>query len=114
MLAEHFPTASIIKVLIVATAYRRQNAARRRRAVTIEFNSSDLIGGSDFMSLRPGRPNIHRAELIVPTITVSDNTAANLLIGYFGVDAINATAGRAGMIARSLRASFSTTRDRAP
>jgi beta-lactamase class A len=36
-------------------------------------------------------------ELIAPMITVSDNTAANLLIEHFGVAAINATGRRAGM-----------------
>lgn len=95
--SEHFPTASIIKVLIVTTAYRLQETRPGTIGDTIEFNSSDLIGGSDFMSSARDGQTFTVEELMVPAITVSDNTAANLLIGYLGVDAINATAARAGM-----------------
>jgi beta-lactamase class A len=92
-----FPTASIIKVLIVTTAYAAQEAQSSVLSDTIEFHSSDLIGGSDFMTEARDGQTFTVAELIVAAITVSDNTAANLLIGYLGVDAINATAARAGM-----------------
>jgi beta-lactamase class A len=36
-------------------------------------------------------------ELIVPMIQVSDNTAANMLIGHFGVDEINTIGGQVGL-----------------
>lgn len=93
----HFPTASIIKVLIVTTAYSLEEAQPGVLDDTIVFHSSDLIGGSDFMTNAQDGRSFSVAELIVPAITVSDNTAANLLIGYLGVDAINATAARASM-----------------
>ncbi len=95
--SEHFPTASTIKVLIMATAYEREEAFPGSLDDRITFYSSELIGGSDFMAeVNDGHVFTVR-ELIPPMIVVSDNTAANLLIGHLGVAAINATGLRAGM-----------------
>jgi beta-lactamase class A len=65
-----------------------------------------LIGGSDFMASARDGQRFTVAELIVPMITVSDNTAANLLIGHFGVQAINAVGRRAGMTRTHLARKF--------
>ncbi|HEY6325546.1 MAG TPA: serine hydrolase [Candidatus Cybelea sp.] len=95
--SRHFPTASTIKVLIMATAYAREEAEPGALDDRITFYRSELIGGSDFMTdVDDGRVFTVR-ELIPPMIQVSDNTAANLLIGYLGVAPINAMARRAGM-----------------
>jgi beta-lactamase class A len=92
-----FPTASIIKVLIMATAYAAEESHPGTLAAKITFRESELIGGSDFMAgIRDGE-RLSVAELIVPMIQLSDNTAANLLIGYFGTAQINAQGRRAGM-----------------
>lgn len=92
-----FPTASIIKVLIMTTAYAMEEASPGALAKKITFHSSDLIDGSDFMvSARDGQRFTVR-QLVVPMIQLSDNTAANLLIGHFGVRIINVVGRRAGM-----------------
>ncbi len=92
-----FPTASTIKVLIMLTAFAREERVAGTLSQRITFERNELIGGSDFMSnVEDGRPLTVR-QLIGPMIEVSDNTAANLLIGYFGVAAINAMAIRVGM-----------------
>jgi beta-lactamase class A len=92
-----FPTASIIKVLIMTTAYvleeRRPGFLQQR----IVYSSSDLIGGSDFLSTAASGSSYSVQQLIVPMITVSDNTAANLLMTHLGMPEINAVARRAGM-----------------
>jgi beta-lactamase class A len=95
--SEHFPTASTIKVLIMATAYARDEADPGSLDDRITFDSSELIGGSDFMSEVSDGHVFTVRELIPPMIQVSDNTAANLLIGHLGVAAINAMGSRAGM-----------------
>jgi beta-lactamase class A len=95
--SEHFPSASTIKVLIMATAYAREEAAPGTLSDKIRFDRSELIGGSDFMSDVDDGHVFTVRELITPMIQVSDNTAANLLIGYLGVAAINAEGRRAGM-----------------
>ncbi len=94
---EHFPTASTIKVLIMATAYAREEAEPGALQARITFKRSELIGGSDFMTDVDDGHVFTVRELITPMIQVSDNTAANLLIGHLGVAAINAMGRRAGM-----------------
>ncbi|MBV8067074.1 MAG: serine hydrolase [Candidatus Eremiobacteraeota bacterium] len=95
--AEHFPTASIIKVLIMTTAYAIEEVKPGTLSAKITFRGGDLIGGSDFMVAASDGERFTVRELIVPMIQVSDNTAANLLIGHFGVSTINAVGRRAGM-----------------
>jgi beta-lactamase class A len=95
--AVRFPTASTIKVLIMTTAYALDESEPGALNAKITFRQSELIGGSDFMAgVQEGRRFTVR-ELIVPMIQLSDNTAANLLIGHFGVATINAVGRRCGM-----------------
>jgi beta-lactamase class A len=104
--SERFPTASIIKVLIMTTAYVLEERHPGTLAQRIVFHRSDLIGGSDFLdSAGDGTPYTVR-ELIVPMITVSDNTAANLLIAHLGRAQINEVAARAGMTRTRLARRF--------
>jgi beta-lactamase class A len=92
-----FPTASIIKVLIMTTAYAMEEIKPGALSATVVFHDGDLIGGSDFMRQASNGERFTVRELIVPMIQLSDNTAANLLIGHFGVATINAVGRRAGM-----------------
>jgi len=94
---QHFPTASIIKLLIMVTAYATEEIKPGTLRQTIVFNRVELIGGSDFMSGASNGERFTVAELIVPMIRVSDNTASNMLIRHFGIAAINAVGARAGM-----------------
>lgn len=95
--ADHFPTASIIKVLIMTTAYTIEEVKPGTLSAKITFHDGDLIGGSDFMDQASDGERFTVRELIVPMIQVSDNTAANLLIAHFGVSTINAVGRRAGL-----------------
>lgn len=105
--SEVFPTASIIKVLVMATAYATDETTPGTLAHEIVFDrSSDLIGGSDFMTNQADGARFTVKQLIVPMITVSDNTAANMLIGYFGTDAINETGVGAGLARTHLGRKF--------
>ncbi len=103
---ERFPTASIIKVLIMTTAYAMAEIKPRVLTAKITFERSELIGGSDFLSGAPDGERFTVNQLIVPMIQVSDNTAANLLIGHFGVSTINAVGARAGMSRTRLARKF--------
>jgi beta-lactamase class A len=95
---EIFPTASIIKILIMATAYAMEEATPGVLGHVLTFDrTGDLIGGSDYMSLQPDGATFTVTQLIVPMIQVSDNTAANMLIGYLGRSAINSTGTQAGL-----------------
>jgi beta-lactamase class A len=101
-----FPTASIIKVLIMTTAYAMEEATPGTLAAKITFYRADLIGGSDFMADASDGERFTVLELIRPMIQLSDNTAANLLISHFGVERINAVGRRAGMARTNLARKF--------
>jgi len=94
---EIFPTASVIKILIMTTAYVRAEATPGAFDAEIVFHRSDLIGGSDFLADARDGERFTVRELVVPMITLSDNTAANLLIDHFGIASINAVGRRVGM-----------------
>ncbi len=95
--SHRFPTASIIKVLIMTTAYAVDEARPGALSAPVTYHNGDLIGGSDFMSQASDGQRFTVRKLIVPMIQLSDNTAANLLIGHFGVATINAVGRRAGL-----------------
>jgi beta-lactamase class A len=92
-----FPTASTIKMLIMTTAYVEQERNPATLQHRITTHRSALIGGSDFMATQPDGTRLSVYELIVPMITLSDNTASNYLIDYFGMPKINAVGARLGM-----------------
>lgn len=85
-----FPTASTIKALIMTTAFVEEERRPGTLDERITTHRSELIGGSDFMSQQPDGAHFTVRELIVPMITLSDNTASNYLISFFGMPAINA------------------------
>jgi beta-lactamase class A len=92
-----FPAASTIKMLILVTAFRAEEAQPGALDEIVVTHRKDLIAGSDFMASQADGARLRVRELIVPMITVSDNTASNYLISHFGFAAINASAGAAGM-----------------
>lgn len=104
--AQVFPTASTIKVLIMATAFATEERRPGTLDALITTHRRDLIGGSDFMSRQPDGARLSVRELIVPMIQLSDNTASNYLMSYFGFDAINAEGRRAGMKSTHLARHF--------
>jgi beta-lactamase class A len=101
-----FPAASTIKMLILVTAYRAEEAQPGALDEVIVTHRSDLIAGSDFMSKQPDGARFTVRQLLVPMITLSDNTASNDLISHFGFEAINATAAAAGMASTRLARHF--------
>lgn len=104
--ADRFPTASIIKVLIMTTAYAIEESAPGTLAAEITFHRAQLIGGSDFLADARDGERFTVLELVRPMIGLSDNTAANLLIDHFGVETINAIGSRAGMARTHLARKF--------
>lgn len=103
---QRFPTASTIKLLIMTTAFAAEEAKPGALQRTIVFHRSSLIGGSDFLSGVADGTRFTVAQLIVPMIRLSDNTASNLLIEHFGIAAINAVGARAGMTHTRLARQF--------
>ena len=104
--AQTFPTASTIKVLIMATAFAMEERQPGTLATRITTRRRDLISGSDFMSRQPDGARFSVRQLIVPMIQLSDNTASNYLMSFFGFETINAVGRKAGMTSTHLARHF--------
>ncbi|GAC1405226.1 MAG: hypothetical protein NVSMB64_09710 [Candidatus Velthaea sp.] len=103
---EPFASASVIKLAIMATAYRAFDAGTASPSDTVKLRASDLIGGSDILAgSRPGQ-SFSLDDLIRAMIRVSDNSASNTLITAFGFDAINGAMRDAGLTGTRLARHF--------
>jgi beta-lactamase class A len=104
-----FPSASTIKMLIMLTAFKAAEHDPSVMREHITFRSEDLIGGSEFLQYARNGQRFTVAELIVPMIQLSDNTASNLLITHFGFARINAATRAAGLRHTQLKRHFLDT-----
>jgi beta-lactamase class A len=103
---QRFPSASVIKLAIMATVYRAYDAGTAAPHQTIRTRASDLIGGSDVLAGSPPGQAWSIDALVKAMIHVSDNSASNTLITAFGIEAINATMRHAGMTRSRLARHF--------
>jgi beta-lactamase class A len=104
-----FPSASTIKMLIMLTAFKAAEHDPSVMHERITFRSDDLIGGSDFMVNASDGQRFTVAQLLVPMIQLSDNTASNLLITHFGFARINSVTRAAGLHNTHLKRHFLDT-----
>lgn len=104
-----FPSASTIKMLIMLTAFKAAEHDPSVMREHITFRSADLIGGSDFLANASDGHRFTVAQLILPMIQLSDNTASNLLITHFGFAHINRVIRAAGLHNTQLKRHFLDT-----
>jgi beta-lactamase class A len=88
-----FPTASMIKVPVMIEVFRQARAGAFRFDQEIPLTRADLVDSSERLAvmLRHGDAKATVRELVEAMIEVSDNTAANKLIGMVGMDRVNHT-----------------------
>jgi beta-lactamase class A len=115
-----YPTASSIKIAILAELYRQDAAARTgdehgaraashtpggaRLSDTYTLDTKDLVGGSGLLGgFSPGVSFLTNRDLATLMIGVSDNSATNVLIKRVGMDNVNALLTRLGLNATRLR-----------
>lgn len=79
-----FPTASVIKVAVMVEVFHRVAEGRLRREDTITLEDSAKVGGSGVLQRLHGGLVLTIGDLVDLMMTVSDNTATNLLIGRVG------------------------------
>ncbi|HEY5258716.1 MAG TPA: serine hydrolase [Candidatus Baltobacteraceae bacterium] len=94
---ERFPSASVIKLIVMLTAFAREATSPGTLSDRVVFHRANLIGGSDFLASQPDGATFSVLQLIRPMIQLSDNTAANALIGHFGLATINRVGRAAGL-----------------
>ncbi len=99
------PAASLIKLLIALALADAVAAGTIARHARLPLRASDLVAGSDrFGRALPGRYPL--PELLSAMISLSDNTAANVLANAVGFAQCNRVAAALGLHATRLRRHF--------
>jgi beta-lactamase class A len=84
-----FPTASTIKTAVMIEVFHAYEDGRLRRDTVAPLVESEKVGGSGVLKqLHQGLP-LSVADLVSLMITVSDNTATNMLVGLVGTEAVD-------------------------
>ena len=81
---ERFPMCSTFKLLAAGLTLHRVDQGREQLARRIRFEKADLVPYSPATEEHAGGDGMSVAELCEATLTLSDNTAANLLLHSFG------------------------------
>nr|WP_239002918.1 class A beta-lactamase [Rhodovastum atsumiense] len=81
---ERFPLCSTFKVLAAALVLARVDRGKERLDRRVVFSREDIRPWSPVTEKHPGAPGMTLAELCEAAVTLSDNTAGNLLLGSFG------------------------------
>lgn len=100
---EAFPSASLIKVLVLAELLRQADAGRLSLGEELLVEEDDLVEDSEMLGARWLPAGVSLWRLAEGMITVSDNTATNLLIRRVGMGRVNALARGLGLRRTLLR-----------
>ena len=88
---EVMPTASSIKIAILAELYRQAQQGKVKLSDSYTLQSSDIVGGSGITSvLTPGVTRLTLRDVASLMISVSDNSATNVIIDRTGMENVNA------------------------
>jgi beta-lactamase class A len=106
---EIFPTASTIKIAVLAELYRQNQQAESggrgaRLGDLYTVRREDLVPDSSIMGgLTPGVTRVTNRDLATMVVAVSDNSATNVLIGRVGMENVNAMLDSLGLHKTRLR-----------
>ena len=99
------PAASVIKLLIARTLVDAVATSALSLHSRIPLAAHDRVGGSDrFGTSVPGSYAV--ADLLGAMLSVSDNTASNVLLRYVGRERCNRRAAASGLTATRIRRRF--------
>jgi beta-lactamase class A len=101
---EVMPTASSIKIAILAELYRQAQQGKLKLTDFYTLQQSDLVGGSGITSvLTPGMTRLTLRDVAGLMISVSDNSATNVIIDRVGMENVNALLDSLGLTHIRLR-----------
>jgi beta-lactamase class A len=101
---EVLPTASSIKIAILAELYRQAQQGKLKLSDLYTLQSSDMVGGSGITSvLTPGVTRLTLRDVAGLMISVSDNSATNVIIDRVGMENVNALLDSLGLTHTRLR-----------
>ncbi|MGH2451994.1 MAG: serine hydrolase [Candidatus Limnocylindria bacterium] len=103
--SELFPTASVIKVPILVTLYEDALAGAVDLAERVTYRADSKVPGSGVLQDLDDGLTCTVRDLAVLMITVSDNTATDLLLARLGKERVEASMARYGL--DSIRLPFS-------
>ena len=88
---QRFPTASLIKVAVMAEVYRQIEAGKIRLAQKVVLRDAEKAGDETIpLNMLHDGAELTVSDLLKFMIAYSDNTATNLLIGLVGTKNVNA------------------------
>jgi beta-lactamase class A len=97
-----FPTASTIKLAIVYELFKRSEEGRVKLDQSIVLDRAKAVGGTGVLSLL-GTPTLSIRDYATLMVTLSDNTATNVLIDALGMSAITQRMASLGLANTKLR-----------
>ena len=101
---EVFPTASSIKIAVLAELYRQAQTGKLKLTDLYTVQAADLVQDSDIMNgLTPGITRVTLRDVATMMVAVSDNAATNVLIDHLGMDNVNAMLDSLGLTRMRLR-----------
>jgi beta-lactamase class A len=92
-----YQSASLIKIPILAEAFRQCESGKLRFEEVIPFSVNKKVGGSGVLHTLSDLMEMTVKDLMTLMIVVSDNTATNILIDRLGMDTINEGLRQLGM-----------------
>ena len=101
---EVMPTASSIKIAILAELYRQAQQGKLKLTDFYTLQQADMVGGSGITSvLTPGMTRLTLRDVAGLMISVSDNSATNVIIDRVGMENVNALLDSLGLTHIRLR-----------
>jgi beta-lactamase class A len=101
---EVLPTASSIKIAILAEFYHQVQQGKLKFGDLYTLQSADLVGGSGIAgALTPGVTRLTLRDVAALMISVSDNSATNIIIDRVGMENVNALLDSLGLTHTRLR-----------
>jgi beta-lactamase class A len=101
---EVLPTASSIKIAILAELYRQAQQGKLKLSDLYTLQTADMVAGSGITSiLTPGVTRLTLRDVAGLMISVSDNSATNVIIDRVGMENVNALLDSLGLTHTRLR-----------
>ena len=101
---EVLPTASSIKIAILAELYHQAQQGKIKLGDLYTLQSADLVAGSGIANaLTPGVTRLTIRDVAALMISVSDNSATNIIIDRIGMENVNALLDSLGLTHTRLR-----------
>jgi beta-lactamase class A len=101
---EVLPTASSIKIAILAEFYRQVQQGKLKFTDLYTLQQTDLVGGSGISeAFTPGVTRLTLRDVAALMISVSDNSATNVMIDRIGMENVNALLDSLGLPHTRLR-----------